>query len=64
MSKIIGNVTTTPVPRSDWGQNDKTKVDFIRNRTHYESEEISNEPLSLTWDGRACLNDGLPLQNL
>ena len=51
MSKIIGNVTTTPVPRSDWGQNDKTKVDFIRNRTHYESEEISNEPLSLTWDG-------------
>lgn len=32
MSKIIGNTTTTPVPRSDWSQTDKTKVDYIRNK--------------------------------
>ena len=32
MSKIIGNTTTTPVPRSDWGQTDKAKADFIRNK--------------------------------
>ena len=32
MSKIIGNTTTTPVPRSDWGQTDKRKADYIRNK--------------------------------
>ena len=32
MSKIIGNTTTTPVPRSDWEQVDKTKADFIRHK--------------------------------
>lgn len=32
MSKIIGNTTTTPVPRSDWEQTDKTKADFIRHK--------------------------------
>lgn len=32
MSKIIGNTTTTPVPRSDWQQSDRTKADFIRNK--------------------------------
>lgn len=32
MSKIIGNTTTTPVPRSDWEQTDKEKADYIRNK--------------------------------
>ena len=32
MSKIIGNITTTPVPRSDWSQTDKKKADYIRNK--------------------------------
>lgn len=32
MSKIIGNTTATPVPRSDWAQTDKTKLNFIRNK--------------------------------
>lgn len=32
MSKIIGNTTTTPVPRSDWEQTDKAKADFIRHK--------------------------------
>ena len=32
MSKIIGNTTATPVPRSDWSQTDKTKADFIRHK--------------------------------
>ena len=32
MSKIIGNTTATPVPRSDWNQTDKKRPDFIRNK--------------------------------
>ena len=32
MSKIIGNTTATPVPRSNWEQTDKNKVDYIRNK--------------------------------
>jgi hypothetical protein len=32
MSKIIGNTTTTPVPRSDWAQTDSKKVDYIKNK--------------------------------
>ncbi len=32
MSKIIGNTTTTPTPRSDWSQTDATKADFIKNK--------------------------------
>lgn len=32
MSKIIGNTTATPVPRSDWEQTDRTKADFIRHK--------------------------------
>lgn len=32
MSKIIGNTTATPTPRSDWNQVDETKADFILNK--------------------------------
>ncbi len=32
MSKIIGNTTATPTPRSDWNQIDPTKADFILNK--------------------------------
>lgn len=32
MSKIIGNTTTTPAPRSDWAQTDANKADFIKNK--------------------------------
>lgn len=32
MSKIIGNTTTTPVPRSDWAQTNENKIDFILNK--------------------------------
>lgn len=32
MSKIIGNTTATPMPRSDWNQVDETKADFIKNK--------------------------------
>lgn len=35
MAKIIGNTTATPYPRPDWNQNDETKADYIKNRTHY-----------------------------
>ena len=36
MSKIIGNTTATPMPRSDWGQKDKTKADYIRNKPDFD----------------------------
>ena len=32
MSKIIGNTTATPNPRSDWAQTDSTKADYIKNK--------------------------------
>ena len=32
MSKIIGNTTTTPVPRSNWVQTDENKADYILNK--------------------------------
>lgn len=32
MREIIGNTTTTPVPRSDWKQTDAAKADFIKNK--------------------------------
>jgi hypothetical protein len=32
MSKIVGNTTATPVPRSNWEQTDKNKIDYIRNK--------------------------------
>lgn len=32
MSKIIGNTTATPTPRSDWNQVDETKADYILNK--------------------------------
>lgn len=50
MSKIIGNTTTTPVPRSDWEQTDKTKADFIRHKptlgTISERDAISKDDLT------------------
>ena len=41
MSKIIGNTTATPVPRSDWEQTDKTKADFIRHKPDFNG--LQNE---------------------
>ena len=32
MSKIIGNTTTTPVPRSNWAQTNELKADYILNK--------------------------------
>lgn len=50
MSKIIGNTTTTPVPRSDWEQTDKKKADYIRNKptlgTISEKDAISKDDLT------------------
>jgi hypothetical protein len=37
--------------QSDLSQNDATAPDYVKNRTHYEAEEIVNEPLNITWDG-------------
>ena len=44
MDKIIGNITTTPVPRSDWEQEDKTKADFIRHKPDVPQIQI------ITWE--------------
>ena len=50
MSKIIGNTTATPVPRSDWEQTDKTKADFIRHKPTLgaisEKDVINKDDLS------------------
>lgn len=35
----------------DLSQNDPNAADYVKNRTHYEAEEIVNEPLNITWDG-------------
>lgn len=50
MSKIIGNTTATPVPRSDWNQVDKKKPDYIRNKptlgTISEKDAIGKDDLT------------------
>jgi hypothetical protein len=40
--------------QSNMAQNDPSKPDYVRNRTHYE--QVSNEVLNLAWDGNT---DGL-----
>lgn len=40
MSKIIGNITTTPVPRSDWNQTDEKKADYIKNKPNLDTYEF------------------------
>lgn len=51
MSKIIGNTTATPVPRSDWNQTDKKRPDFIRNKpslgTMSEKDIVDKADLAL-----------------
>ena len=46
---------------TDWEQNDATKADYIKNRTHYEEITTVNEPLNITWDGNTeglvCVDD-------
>lgn len=37
--------------QSDLAQNDPTKPDYVKNRTHYEETTVVNEPLNITWDG-------------
>ena len=32
MREIVGNTTTTPVPKSDWAQPDPNKADYIKNK--------------------------------
>lgn len=32
MSKIIGSITATPNPLSDWNQTDEKKADYIKNK--------------------------------
>lgn len=50
MSKIIGNTTATPVPRSDWNQTDKKRPDFIQNKptlgTISEKDTIGKDDLT------------------
>lgn len=59
MSKIIGNTTTTPVPRSDWNQTDKTKADFIRHKPELGaiSEKDIIEKSDLTTDIQSSLEE-------
>lgn len=51
MSKIIGNTTATPIPRSDWEQTDELKADYIKNKpelgTIAAKDEIAKTDLSV-----------------
>lgn len=40
---------------ADWNASEG-QAGYVKNRTHYESEETVNEPLNITWDGNT---DGL-----
>lgn len=59
MSKIIGNTTTTPVPRSDWMQTDKKKADYIRNKPELGaiSEKDIIDKADLTTDIQSSLEE-------
>ena len=48
MAKIIGNTTSMPNPRPDWNQNDETKADYVKNRTHWK-EEVEVDYLALSY---------------
>ena len=59
MSKIIGNTTATPVPRSDWSQTDKTKADYIRHKPELGTiaeKDIINKS-DLTTDIQSSLDE-------
>ena len=53
MSKIIGNTTATPTPRSDWAQTDPSKADFILNKP---------ENISGVYVGSGDMPDGYNIQ--
>lgn len=45
--QIIGSMSV----QSDWNQNDTTAVDYIKNRTHWEEEEVTYSfEHTFTWD--------------
>ena len=37
--KVVGNTTATPMKIPDWNQNDERRADYIKNRTHYTTDE-------------------------
>ena len=37
MAKIIGATTTTPIPRSDWAQQNENRADYILNKPDIKS---------------------------
>lgn len=66
-TKIIGNIVGVPNPKSDWAQNDETKANFVKNRTHY-SESVLLCQYTATysgdyWDGEEELNNTFDLPN-
>lgn len=40
MSKIIGSITATPNPLSDWNQTDVKKADYIKNKPDLNTYEF------------------------
>lgn len=61
MSKIIGNTTITPYPKSDWAQTDETKPDFIKNK-----DLVAGAIVPTVQGSDITLNDrgNYPLRNL
>jgi len=46
------------IPQSDWNQNDETAVDYIKNRTHYESTSIVRGEELFSDNNISLLSDG------
>lgn len=67
MSKIIGNTTATPVPRSNWAQTEESKADFILNKPKLgglASKDVATKT-DLSTDVQASLNNAdVALQNV
>lgn len=73
MSKIIGNTTATPTPRSDWNQVDETKADFILNKPENiayinttDNETVTNPDVSsgdIIVDSTLSTSSTNPVQN-
>ena len=62
--EIMGNPTVTPMKVSDWNQNDERKSDYIKNRTHYESNISLGEKINLWNHDGLAVNPPIPVEKL
>lgn len=63
MAKIIGNTTTTPVPQSDFLQNDSSKPGYIKNKPTKVSDFENDVGYISTVDAELSATSTSPIQN-